>query len=499
MAQPTAYEQYLLELINAERAGAGAQPLAFDFDLNEAAEGHSQWMIATDTFSHTGSGGSTAGQRMTSAGYAFTGSWTWGENIAWATTRSPTGLVDEVLLLHTNLMNSSGHRANILNGSYREVGLGFEVGDYGGREGAFVTENFARSGSDVFLTGVAFDDQDGDRAYDVGEGLGGLTLTAVSSGGASYTTTTYGSGGYDLALPPATYTVTFSGAGIQSTSMQTTVGSSNVKLDLVDPATGGSPPPPGTIVGTASSETLNGTTGADTIQGLGGNDILNGGDGNDRLEGGAGNDIHHGGRGADTMIGGAGHDSYIVDSASDVVTEGSGEGIDEVYLDNVTMSLFSYVENVTLTNATDGVVGNALDNRISGNAVANYLAGAEGNDTITGGLGADRLVGGSGRDAYVYNAVNEGGDRVLDFSSSDDGFHFKASVFGGLPTGALGSGRFQSSNGDTAATSSVRFFYEEDTRILRYDADGIDSAHAPVTIATLQPGASVSNDDIWMI
>ena len=43
----------------------------------------------------------------------------------------------------------------------------------------------------MFLTGVAFDDRDGDRFYDVGEGLGGLTLTAVSSTGATYTTTTY--------------------------------------------------------------------------------------------------------------------------------------------------------------------------------------------------------------------------------------------------------------------------------------------------------------------
>ena len=95
MAQPSTHEQYLLELINAERAKVGAQPLAFDGDLNEATEGHSQWIIGTDTFSHTGSGGSSAGQRMTAAGYAFTGSWAWGENIAYATTRSPAGLQDE--------------------------------------------------------------------------------------------------------------------------------------------------------------------------------------------------------------------------------------------------------------------------------------------------------------------------------------------------------------------------------------------------------------------
>ena len=60
MAQPSAEEQYLLELINAERKKVGAQPLAFDSDLNEAAELHSEWMLAADTFSHTGSGGSSA-------------------------------------------------------------------------------------------------------------------------------------------------------------------------------------------------------------------------------------------------------------------------------------------------------------------------------------------------------------------------------------------------------------------------------------------------------
>ena len=57
MPQHSANEQYLLELINAERAKAGVQPLVFDNDLSEAAEGHSRWMIATDVFSHTGAGG----------------------------------------------------------------------------------------------------------------------------------------------------------------------------------------------------------------------------------------------------------------------------------------------------------------------------------------------------------------------------------------------------------------------------------------------------------
>src|SRR5688572_6062026 len=109
MSQPSAYEQYMLELINAERAKTGAQPLAFDGDLNESSESHSAWMLANDIFSHTGVNGSNGEARMRTAGYQFTGSWSWAENIAWATTRAPSGLQDEVLLLHTNLMNSSDH------------------------------------------------------------------------------------------------------------------------------------------------------------------------------------------------------------------------------------------------------------------------------------------------------------------------------------------------------------------------------------------------------
>jgi hypothetical protein len=235
MPQHSANEQYLLELINAERAKAGVQPLAFDNDLSEAAEGHSRWMLAADVFSHTGSGGSSSTQRMKAAGYVLNGSWATGENIAWATTRAPTGYQDEVKLLHTNLMNSSGHRANLLNPNFREVGLGVEVGDYRGRSSAFLTEDFAKAGSDLFLTGVAFDDRDGDRFYDPGEGLGSIAVTARNASGQLFKTTTTAAGGYDLVLKPGTYTVTFSGPGIATSTQTATIGTKNVKKDLIDP------------------------------------------------------------------------------------------------------------------------------------------------------------------------------------------------------------------------------------------------------------------------
>jgi uncharacterized protein YkwD len=73
MSQATAYEQFMLELVNREQAKTGAQPLAFNGNLNASADSHSTWMIATDTFSHTGSG-----------------SWSSGENIAWVSTAGRT-------------------------------------------------------------------------------------------------------------------------------------------------------------------------------------------------------------------------------------------------------------------------------------------------------------------------------------------------------------------------------------------------------------------------
>jgi Ca2+-binding RTX toxin-like protein len=324
MSQATAYEQFMLELVNRERAKAGAQPLAFNGNLNASADSHSDWMIATDTFSHTGMGGSSPHQRMMDAGYAFSGSWTSGENIAWASTRAPAGLQDEVQLLHTNLMNSPGHKANILNGTFREIGIGFDTGPYQTWDGAFVTQHFAKSGGNVFLTGVGMDDKDGDRFYDIGEGLGGLTVTAVSSSGARYSTTTEGAGGYSLALAAGTYSVTFSGGGYTPVTKQVTIGASNVKLDLIDPAAGASPAPaPTTISGTAGNNTLKGTSAANTIKGNGGNDKLYGNGGNDKLYGGAGNDALSGNAGNDRLYGNSGKDTLSGGSGNDILTGGT--------------------------------------------------------------------------------------------------------------------------------------------------------------------------------
>jgi len=299
MSQATAYEQFMLELVNRERAKTGAQPLVFNGNLNDSADSHSNWMISADTFSHTGLGGTSPHQRMISAGYGFAGSWASAENIAWVSLRALAGLQDEVQLLHTNLMDSPGHRLNILNGAYQEIGIGFQTGVYQSWDGAFVTQNFARSGAKAFLTGVVMDDKDGDRFYDIGEGLGSLTVTAVGATGARYSTTSHSAGGYSLALKAGTYKVTFSGGGFSSVTKQVTIGPENVKLDLIDPAKG-----------TSGNNTIYGTSAGNTISGLGGNDKLYGRAGNDKLYGGTGSDLLAGESGNDILSGGSGVDTF---------------------------------------------------------------------------------------------------------------------------------------------------------------------------------------------
>lgn len=152
MTKANKYERYMVQLINEDREAAGLKPLRIDGDLNTASERHSRWMLDQDIFSHTGSGGSTHTQRMKSAGYDLEGSWATGENIGLHSKNSNGRLWDEVRAIYENLMNSPGHRANILSASFDEIGIGIEQGSYtsGGRtfDSVIVTQNFGRTSAD---------------------------------------------------------------------------------------------------------------------------------------------------------------------------------------------------------------------------------------------------------------------------------------------------------------------------------------------------------------
>lgn len=137
--QATALEQYMLNLINQDRAKAGVGALKFDGELNQAADSHSAWMDSANVLSHTGSGGSSPGDRVKAAGYDAV---SWGENVAYASDRGAPGLDQaDVQTLHANLMNSPGHRANLLKADTVDIGIGLTMD--GGKQ-SYVTQNFGK-------------------------------------------------------------------------------------------------------------------------------------------------------------------------------------------------------------------------------------------------------------------------------------------------------------------------------------------------------------------
>ena len=132
----SADESAELQLHNAERARNGLVAFCVHPRLVDAARAHSQDMVARNYFSHTSADGRSFVDRVTGAGY--TGWTNLAENIAWG-----SGTLGEPSAIFTNWMNSTGHRANILNANLREIGIGVASGTFQGYAGARVyTANF---------------------------------------------------------------------------------------------------------------------------------------------------------------------------------------------------------------------------------------------------------------------------------------------------------------------------------------------------------------------
>ncbi len=120
-------EKQMLDLVNRERVANGLQPLAPDPELTEVARAHSTDMFARGYFAHDTPEGLTPFDRMRDANVRFL---TAGENLALAPT---------VSIAHNGLMNSPGHRANILRPQFGRVGIGIMDG---GMRGLMVSQEF---------------------------------------------------------------------------------------------------------------------------------------------------------------------------------------------------------------------------------------------------------------------------------------------------------------------------------------------------------------------
>ncbi|MEU4466323.1 CAP domain-containing protein [Streptomyces sp. NPDC024017] len=120
-------EAQVLALVNKERAAGGCSPVTANDRLTRAADDYSDVMASSGVMSHTGPDGSTMTTRVEAAGYQWS---TLGENIA-------RGQADAASVMKS-WMNSPGHRANILNCSFKELGVGVHFGD----GGPWWTQNF---------------------------------------------------------------------------------------------------------------------------------------------------------------------------------------------------------------------------------------------------------------------------------------------------------------------------------------------------------------------
>ncbi len=129
-------------LVNRERGARGERPLHWNIHLVRAAQAHTESMAFGDYFQHDGPGGSTPLMRMRRNGYIYSSrlGFEVGENIGWGSLwlGTPRAVV-------AAWMASPGHRANILDGRYRETGIGVSPHTNGlahGQAGGIYTQDF---------------------------------------------------------------------------------------------------------------------------------------------------------------------------------------------------------------------------------------------------------------------------------------------------------------------------------------------------------------------
>ncbi|MEG4090514.1 CAP domain-containing protein [Microcoleus sp. Pol12B4] len=288
----------VLELTNLERTKLGFFPLNLNTQLLNAAENHSQNMALQDFFSHTGKDGSSLGSRISATGYQFSAA---AENIA-AGSSTPEQVV-------SSWMNSSGHRANILNPNLKEIGIGyyFLADDTG-------TENWNHYWTQVFATSLD----------------GSVNPAPAPTPTPTPTPTPNTSVSITSPIPNAI------GDGSPTTAPKNTASGGNYFLsDSADsqiPTSAAGLPifalsGKDNITGGEGVDSINGMQGADTINGAGGNDSLSGGKESDSIDGGVGNDFISGNNDNDRLIGSEGNNTIRGGKEDDVLVGGNSDDL----------------------------------------------------------------------------------------------------------------------------------------------------------------------------
>ena len=443
MAQPTASEQLMLELVNrarldpaaeAARTGVGLndgltsgsidssskEPLVVNYDHVNSARQHSEYMFQNGLEPSTN-----------------------GENVSGRYLGGSTNIKTTVSKQHADLFKNATARYNLLNESFTQVGIGQVLGDYGpdNRDASFITQQFL-TGGPIYLTGVVYNDIDGDGFYSGGTGQNkeGRSGVDVAVGGPPIDTMT--EGGYRLATSAGTRTIS-----IGTAELRATIVNENAKIDLINGnhidssvsiellSNVKSARLLGTndlsLKGSSASETLTGNKGDNALDGKGGNDTIRGGSGEDTIRGGSGNDRLYGDSGADNIIGEDGDDFIDGGSSSDILRGGAGmdamiggTGNDKLYGDADVDNMTGGDNNDLVDGGSGGdtLRGGSGDDQLIGGSGNDFLLGESGVDRLYGGSGKDQLTGGSSGDTFIYKATSESTmstrDSILDFSRS---------------------------------------------------------------------------------
>ena len=309
MHSPTALEAYFLQLVNETRTKAGVQRLTFDGELLAAADGHSAWMDQNDKLTHTGENSTTAGYRVTMAGYGYVSI---AENIGYV-----SGPLNEatVLKLHETILKTPTYYANTIRAQYEEIGIGLKAGTIYGEDVVFVTLNFGTP-----------DDQERAEPDDIGPTVPDETDTGGSNviAGTSQDDVLYGTSGDNLIYGYAGHDVIHGLGGIDL--MYGGMGNDTYYVEqtgdkAIERGGEGNDSVYSSITYSLYGQVVENLTltGSADIDGTGNtlHNRLTGNAGANVLDGGALNDILNGRAGKDVLIGGSGSDTFLFETERD--------------------------------------------------------------------------------------------------------------------------------------------------------------------------------------
>lgn len=405
----------VVRLTNQVRADNGLAPLVLNGQLASAAQDHSQDMAQEDFFGHTGSDGSSVAERVLEEGYNYTRV---GENVAGGQT-TPAAVVEA-------WMNSAGHRANILNGNYQEMGVGYyllsnDTGNINYQH--YWTQVFGSSPSTT--SEGASEAHTPDDSASGGGAVGGSTGAGDTAGDSSTddadsteNTSKGNAGGSGSSSTPAAGDEPDGGFPNETPAGTLPDRQENNDTSSQEPSSepilisvGGflieGTPDADRLMGTAAAQVIRALQGKDIVRARGGDDRVYGGNHDDKLFGGKGNDLLMGRRGKDRLVGRRGTDTLRGGKHNDTLKGSAGD-------DNLFGGAGS--DRLIGSRGNDQLFSHQGHDRLKGGHGDDWLKGAAGRDRLTAGAGSDRIEGGKAGDRLAGGRGDDwlGGDRGRD-------------------------------------------------------------------------------------